>query len=67
MLNGLKNFASSYSNIIRKFSKNLRICSHQLESNFIRDRFQAEDDEEDFTTLAIAIKGVKAGLDSLAH
>jgi len=65
MLNGLKQFATSYSNIIRKFSKNLRICSHQLESDFFRDRFQ-DDDDEDFTTLAIAVKGIKMGLDSLA-
>lgn len=66
MLSGLKEFATSYSNIIRKFSKNLRICSHQLESDFLRDKFSADDEDEDFTTLTIAVKGVKVGLDTLA-
>ena len=73
MVSGLQNFAHTYGKLIRQFSDGLRKCA----SNFEKDMFntmrsqeyvgnRGEASELEFSTLSIAITGVRSGIDVLA-
>ena len=74
MILGLQNFAIGYNKLVKKFAEGLSRCS----SNFEKDMFnvmrsqdylgkRGEASELEFSTLSIAITGVRSGIDTLAR
>lgn len=74
MLTGLKTFASGYNKLVKAFSEGLAKCTEQLEKDmfsvmrspaYMGDRGEAS--ELEFSTLSIAITGVRSGIDVLGR
>jgi len=74
MILGLQNFAISYNKLLKKFSEGLTKAT----ANFERDMFyvmrsqdymvkRGEASELEFSTLSIAITGIRTGIDTLAR
>ena len=74
MVLGLQNFAIGYNKLVKKFAEGL----HKYSSEFERDMFhvmrsadyvgnRGEASELEFSTLSIAITGVRSGIDVLAR
>ena len=74
MVLGLQNFTISYNKLIKKFAEGLR----QTASSFEKDMFntmrsqeymgkRGDNSELEFSTLSIAITGVRSGVDILAR
>ena len=74
MVLGLQNFAISYNKLVKKFSEGMARAT----ANFERDMFyvmrswdymgkRGEASELEFSTLSIAITGVRSGIDTLCR
>ena len=74
MVLGLQNFAISYNKIVKKFSEGLSKCT----SNFEKDMFnvmrsmdymgkRGDASDLEFSTLSIAITGIRSGMDVMAR
>ena len=74
MVLGLQNFAISYNKLVKKFSEGMSRAT----ANFERDMFyvmrswdymgkRGEASELEFSTLSIAITGVRSGIDTLCR
>ena len=74
MVLGLQNFAISYNKIVKKFAEGLTKCT----SNFEKDMFnvmrsmdymgkRGDASDLEFSTLSIAITGIRSGMDVMAR
>ena len=74
MVLGLQNFAISYNKIVKKFFEGLSKCT----SNFEKDMFnvmrsmdymgkRGDASDLEFSTLSIAITGIRSGMDVMAR
>lgn len=67
-LNGIRTFATSVNVLIKKFSEGLRKCTEQLEKDMTPSaKAQQVFEQEDYTTLSLAVQCVKSGVDSLTR